>query len=277
MFAKALKPNQWLEEKEFLNKIDFYDKDYFKILAKHIANFLKNIPIAVLCTWDPAHGSIYFNIGLEHRKYIKVDPDISYKDFLTLAERWLEGFYPQYSIEEEIIRGLTDEEIFNMKEELGEKFDLNDALLIQKKDILKRKGIIRRIYLKNDEFILFEGKESFVRLSTIPLSSFLKKLRMIQGHNEDIYKYIYDNSIQIKKVEKNNKPIRINYQGLKMLNFFIINYCDLCNEKLIEKRKGIYSWGKFEIYFKDDQVEQNCLEFYYKKKGVYNEVSDMDN
>jgi hypothetical protein len=256
------KPNFWLEDSNFIKKSNFSDHYYLESLGKHISNFLKNAPIPILTTYDPQFKKIYFSIGNE-KKGFELNTNIAYYDYLTLVKRWLINYYPQYSIEYEIDVSLSDDEIY---QKVKEGVNLNDALAITKKATKKEKGIIEKIQLVADEFIINVNEERYLRLSGTPqkpqtLSFFLKKVREIKNQNEK-KTFIFENSLEIRKLNDNKKEILINYQGKQLFNFFVVNFLDLKNEKLKELEPFLYQWGQFKIKFESKSLLNDCLNYY---------------
>lgn len=268
---KKMKPNEWLETREFLKKIDFMDEYYLVELCKHLANFLKSIPISVLAEWDrKSNDRLYINVG-PNSKSFEIDTDISYYDFIKLIKNWLIQFFPQYKVEVEEEVDYTKEEMWEMIKEEG--LNPNDVLDMKKKEKREEVGIIERIILKNDEFIFNIDGDRFIRMSgtlgnVLPLSQFLKKLRPDNNLNdEEIRNYILNNSIEIKKYKDSRETIVINYPSHQMLNFFIINLSDMKDEKIVRTDVKSYRWGKFKIKFEHNLICKDCLK-YVREKGV---------
>jgi len=266
---KKSKLNDWLTDIEFIQNSSFSDKYYFEALGKYLTHYLKIIPVPVVTIWMDNEKRIKFSIG-DNVKEFKIDSDISYLDYIVLVDRWLSDFFPQYNITLEINRKLTEDEIIELREEAiknNKKFDLNDALNQTKPHQFIEKGIITRIYMTNDEFTFVENDKTFIKMSTIPLSIFLKKLRNIEN-DEDKKNFILQNSVELRTFTEDNNPTIISYSGKKMINFFLINYIDLKDKPLksIKENKGTYRWGRFLIKFDNYTLEKECLEIYNKKR-----------
>ena len=79
-----MKPNEWLTDQKFLQNVEFYDKYYFNSLCLYIDNFIKNVPIPCITSWDYKYEQIYFTVGQESKPF-KVDVNIAYRDYITLV------------------------------------------------------------------------------------------------------------------------------------------------------------------------------------------------
>jgi len=265
-----MKINKWLEDEEFLSKIDFEDKYYLETLFYKISAFIKNAPIPIVSTYDPVHSSIYLTVG-EHHNYFSVDLNISYYDTITLIKRWVSQFYPSYEVEVESVANYTDEEIVEYL--VGEKgMDLNDAIqetkIITKIEI----GQIEKVFIKRDEFLLKvnEGRElrsPYIKGEILPLSKFMSILRNIilsNKDNQEIYNYIINNSKLVSKIVL-APDIIISYAGQQMVNFFDINFIDLKNKELKKIDEFTFKWGEFTIVFNSKILRNDCLSLYNKK------------
>jgi len=264
---KNRKSNFWLEDIDFLKKTNFKDLYYLESLTKHISNFLKNVPIPVLATYDAKYKRIYFSVG-QHKKGFSLDVEIAYYDYITLVKRWLRKFYPQYKVIYEIEDLLSENEIYE-KIKQGMKF--SEAASLTKKVKKTEIGVIEKIKLVEDEFILVVNGESQLRVSgtlqqPMTLKIFLNELKQI-SLNEEKRKFIFDHSKLIKILPNpNEKKILITYSGKQLLNFFKINFEDLKNYDLIEIEPFYYQWGRFYIKFDSKSLLNDCLELYKKEK-----------
>jgi hypothetical protein len=264
---KKHKSNFWLEDQEFISKMNFYDKFYITNLCEHIASFLKIIPIPIMATWDPKNCGIYFHLG-KIKKFFEIDVNISYWDYTTLVKRWLRQFFPQYCVIEEVETELSDIEI---TEVVKKGVDINDALLMKRKVNREDFGIISKIHMTGDQFIFEKGDYEYIRISgelkkPLPLSLFLKQIRQLKS-DIDKRNFIFKNSEEIKKIYKDEKSkIVIDYKDNMMMNFFTINYLDLKNYKLEKISTHLYYWGRFQIVFDSDNVERECISYVTNKK-----------
>lgn len=258
-----MRPNEWLEDEEFIARVDFHDLEYFKSLAKNVANYLKTIPIPVLSTWDPVHKNIYFLIGNE-KKFFRVETDISYRDYITLVHRWTRTFFPTYEVETEGEDSLTEEEIIEeMKND--SKADLNELLLRKKYSKRIEKGTITKIRITNDEFHLMVNNNEYVRLSgtmnnPMSLSIFLKHFRELKTDKEK-RDFIFKNSEESRIVPNHRKEMIIEYENTMMLNFFVIQYTDLKNIDIIQDNEGFYTWGRYKIKFSSALTKEECFKY----------------
>jgi hypothetical protein len=261
-----MKPNGWLSDNKFLQNVEFYDKYYFQSLCLYIDNFIKNVPVPCITTWDYKHEQIYFSVGQESKPF-KVDINIAYRDYITLVKRWLQQFYPRYEIGVEREISLPDEEIWEKVKKDGIKLD--DALLITKKIKEKEIGIIEKVFFIEDKFILNINNNRFLMISgtedsICPISTFLPTLRNIENDIEK-KKYIIKNSKELKLLEKKEEIIEINYPGFQMKNFVEINYIDLKDKefKKIDTRK--WQWKNYILNMETNILESDILEFLRNK------------
>lgn len=92
-----------------------------------------------------------------------------------------------------------------------------------------------------------------------------KEIMLIINHL--VQNYILLNSKEVIPINEKDKKILINLTGTKMLNFFKINYSDWKDDKLIQIGNNEYEWGKFKIVFEEDNVKEDCINFYNSMKG----------
>jgi len=254
--------NKWLEDSEFIYNTKFEDKYYLESLCHHLSNFIKNVPIPVLCDYSERFKSIYFSVG-EEKNNFPLTIDISYYDYITLVKRWLYQFYPRYEIL--IDTGLDDNEILKLVREQG--YNLNDALLETKK--VPEVGVIEKEIRKEDQFIININGVKTVRITgnkkPLLLKDFMKELRGIKDQQER-KNYILDNSREFSIISSYERVIRINYQGSQMLSFFEVNFPDLKEYKLKEVEPYIYEWKNYLIKFSSATLKQDCLKYYQERR-----------
>lgn len=266
-----MKPNKWLEDSTFLENIEFEDKYYLETLFFKISSFIKNAPIPIVSTFDPLHKSIYIIVG-EYSTYFPVDINIAYFDMITLIRRWVTQFYPHYEITVSESIPYTDQEIVDYL--VGEKgMNLNDALLETKEVSHKEIGVLEKVYIKKDEFVLNVNGEKEIRTpykpgEIYPLSKFMKDLRELTTKeipdSDLIASFINDNS---KKIFSKGEDVEIivSYSGKQMINFFDINYVDLKDYELKEISEFKLKWKNFIIHFNSKILKNDCLALYNKK------------
>ena len=273
-------PNKWLDNFKFLENVEFHDKIYFQILAKEISNYLKNAPIPLVTWWNPEQECIYFILGQNIKWYVKVDTNVSYKDYITQVEKYARKYYPKYKVDTEVQVSLTEDEIVSiLQKEKNVSFD--DVVKRKKTTIVKEKGIIERVYMMDDEFLLNtdDGNLS-LRMSGIPirnplsLTEFLEQIKKININEEnlsreDIYKkvrnFIFENSIEKRKILKKIQVIE--YTGMQMINFFNINFSVLRKHELEKTDDLWYRWDNNEIHFESTLIENECLKIYKEKRN----------
>jgi len=266
-----MKYNAWLEDSNFLLKMDFKDKYYLEVLLHKVAAFLKNTPIPIIATWDNKFKSIYFKVW-DNKKFFSVDVNVSYPDMITLIKRWTKQFYPSYEV---IVRKeieYTEEEI--LTELVGEKkMDLNDALLARKNIEYTEIGVIEKVFIARDEFILNVNGIDELRMSgTIknptPLSEFMENIRNLK-QNDLIKNYIVENSRLVTIIQSTNS-IPISYSGKQMINFFKINFTDKKDYELKQIDEFNFTWDNFLICFNSKTLRDDCLTIYRQKMAKVN-------
>jgi len=263
---QKFKPNEWLENESFMSKIDFHNKYYIESLGKVLALYIKTVPIPVLTTWDPVNKRIYFHVGQEKR-FFEVDENINYWDYTYLVHKWLYQFFPRFEVEEEKEVELSEEEIF---EKVKEGMNLNDALLLRKKAIVKDIGVITKIHITNDEFVLNRNGFETIRISgslenPLPLSSFLKQIRALTD-NKEKRDFILKNSKEIKDLPEEKKQIIIDYPPQMMKNFFTIRYDDLKKMNITKIYDNVYEMGRFKLVFESSDLARDCFRYLKQKK-----------
>ena len=259
------KPNFWLEDRDFLLKTGFQDLYYLETLCVQISNFIKNIPIPVLTSYDSKHKRIYFSIGSD-KKGIPINTDVAYPDYITMIRRFLEPFYPKYEVKIKNYISLSDDDILK---KVKEGMDMNDALNLTQEVFTNEVGVIERIQMLDDQFILNVNGERELRISgsiqkPLTLSNFLKEFRLLPIEDRKVF--LEDNSTIIKKLPESNKEVLITYQGKQLYKFFEINFPDLKQYTFTKIDTYIYKWGKFKIKFESRSLMEDCLSFLEKAK-----------
>jgi hypothetical protein len=254
--------NKWLEDSEFIYNTNFEDKYYLESLCHHLSNFIKNVPIPVLCDYSTRYKSIYFSVG-DDKNNFPLTIDISYYDYITLVKRWLYQFFPRYEVL--IDAELDDDEILKLVREQG--YNLNDALLERKK--VPEIGVIEKEIRKEDQFIININGTKTVRITgnkkPLLLKDFMKELRGIKDQQQR-KNYILDNSREFSTVVTYDKVVRINYQNSQLLNFFKVNYEDLKDYELKESEPFVYEWKNYLIRFSSITLRNDCLKYYQEMK-----------
>jgi hypothetical protein len=264
--------NKWLESREFLENVDFPDKLYFRILAKEVANFLKNCPVHIITWWVAKNSYIEFFIGQSIHWSVQVDTDISYRDYIVKIEKYAKKYYPQYSVVKETTEALNEDEIILLLQK-NKDITFEDAVARSKTITLQENGIIERVYMKEDEFTININGERTQRMSGIPikkpmpLKNFMESLRAINAsdsENKDyeIRNYIFENSHERRKLIKRKETI--DFIGMQMISFFKINFSLLREFELKKTGKLNYSWGDCDIKFDSPTTEEQCLSTYKK-------------
>ena len=255
-----MKPNEWLETPKFIDKIDFYDKYYLYALLKHIANYIKNVPIPMLTTWDSVHKSVYFKIGKVESNFFPVDINIHYDDYISAVEYWAQQFYPQYTCMVEVEKQPSEIEVIASLKN-GKNFE--DALTDVVKTKEMERGIIERVYITKDEFILNVNGNKSLRLSgtfenPVSLSSFMHTLRNIEA--DDIREYIYSNST-FQRIIHQSPLLVIQRKGVEMMKFIEIHSPYMKDEKLVKLDPRKLQWGKYTLHLDSNKLEDDIFSY----------------
>ena len=254
--------NKWLEDSEYIQGLNFEDKYYLESLCHHLLNFIKNVPIPVLATYDEKHKSIYFSVGGQ-KNYFPLTIDISYYDYITVVKRWLTNFFPKYEIHYTIEIELPGEKILELVN--NKKYSLNDALLLREEKVVTETGIIEKEIRREDQFILNINGVKSMRITgnkkPLLLKDFMRELRNISDQQER-RDYIMNNSKEFSILPDYKKTRIISYQGEQMKNFFIINLPDMGDYDLKEVELFIYFWGYYTIRFSSITLKKECLQYY---------------
>jgi len=148
--------------------------------------------------------------------------------------------------------------------------NLNDALLLRKKAIVKDVGVITKIHITNDEFVLNRNGFETIRISgslenPLPLSSFLKQFRSLTD-NKEKRDFILKNSKEIKELPEEKKQIIIDYPSQMMKNFFTIRYDDLKKMNITKIYDNVYEIGRFKLVFESSDLARDCFRYLKQKK-----------
>ena len=255
------KYNRWLRDSETLEQTDFADKYYLIELCNKVSNFLQSCPVHVICPHKRPKNHLIFRIGSIRNFALPIHTDIAHEDFLTLLDQELRPFYPQYVIKVQKERKLTTEEIAELVKtrqfkSVPETFE--ETIAEETTEI----GIIERIVLLNDEFILSVNGVKTLRVSgnakaAILLSDFLKELRNLEDSG-DKKNFIFNNSLEIRKLPEPGKVV-LSHSGKKLYNFFKINLPLLADKTIIQIDSDLFEWDRFQFSFKSKSLEEECL------------------
>jgi hypothetical protein len=267
--------NKWLRDEQFIEGLNTdVSKLYLQDLCSYLNSFLNTAPLKVVTTWDREDRGIIFFMG-NYRKMFELDVNISKYEFITLIKNWLIRFYPQYEVELKRERELTSSEIAKIRKDCldnGKPFDLNNYLNERVEYTETEKGIITKVFLLQDQFILQVNKTKYLCApgsTKIPIrmSEFmntLRKMKLTHKSNQDIYDYIKLNSFIINEIKEDK--VNIKYKDKTMLNFFKINFQYIFENGLNKKNNFLYESGKFIIDFCGDRyLKESCLETYQKR------------
>ena len=273
-------PNNHLTDTEYLKALNYKDEYYLISLCQSLWEFIKNAPIPIYTNIYRLKSRDVVNIKLSvgDKIYIyKVDSDISYFDFIFRFKIFAERFYPQFSFEEEVETELTTDEMMKIATE--KKMSLNDVVFLTKMSLKKQEGIIHKVMLSKDEFLFEYNGSKSIRTSLcaeniediLPVRIFLQTVRNMYYKKEEgslIRDYIFNNSRETQKLAKkeDENEVVIDYASAMIKNFFKIHYNSQVDYELKRITDLNYKWGKFAIVFKDIISEQDCIDYYRKRK-----------
>lgn len=255
------KYNRWLKDTELLAQTDFVDKYYFIELCNKVSNFLQSCPAHVVCPNKRPKNHLVFRIGAVLNLALPLDIDIAHEDFLVLLDQGLRSFYPQYTIKTKQERELTAEEIAELVKtrQLKSIPETFDKTVVEE---VTETGIIERIVLPDDEFILSVNGVKTLRVSgnaksAILLSDFLKELRGLEN-SDDKKSFIFANSLEIRILPEPGKVL-LNQSGKKLYNFFKINLPLLADKPITKIDTDLFEWDRFQFSFNSQSLQEECL------------------
>lgn len=234
--------SEWLIDKEYLESRNFHNKEYLVEVGSRLYNYCKFAPIQVMASYDTKNIGIFVLVGSNKQGFI-LDDKIHPVDYINMIKYWLEDFYISFVV--------------------LKKKPFNDGTLKQVPVDYK----VVKTAIQDDEFVVRVGgpasKIREVRISSFPLSAFMKELRFIDNRcknksalekSKELYGFIKTNS-KIVKVIKNKKNLQYaEYVNKYQIdNFFIIN------------------WDRFKLF--DIELEENIINFGYKK--IYIEDKEL--
>ncbi len=253
-----MKDNEWLINKDFIEKSSFPDKQYFETLCSKVSKFLLRVPVKnIITSWDNKHHRIFFFYGNDLIFILNIDSNISYFDTITLIERRLYPYFPHYECTVEEEEPYDKNEISDLI--INDDIDINEAFQLTKTVTHEEEGVIERIILLDNFFVLTIDDVKQSRMSKIQLSEFLLILNSLETGKEK-REYIMEQSILIKD-EIYDKTLNLQYSPEMLINFFKIQLPDLYKYPLeqLEQRIRLYRWGRFIFNFPDDATKYICL------------------
>ena len=270
--------NDRLIDRDYISRVNYENKVYVTRLFHAVYDLLKELPIPVIASYDPKNVQIYF-MFVDNKKSFTIDDEISIPDYLTLIRRWSSRFFPSYMLKTTEEVALSKDEVFDKVKK--DKIKIEDAIDLTKEIEVVEAGVIDSIYLSEDLFRMnINGLYSiYTSENSMDLSKLLETLKDIKP-DEERKDFIFKNSMEIvgeeplrfvyEKVSyfRVKSSIAIDYVGKKMYNFFSINYPNLRDEELIEVDNLRYEWGKYEIRFEDNDIEEMCVDYVDKKRVV---------
>lgn len=277
-------PNNHLTDSQYLKALNYKDEHYLLSLCQSLWEFIKNAPVPIYTDIYRLKSKDIVNIKLsigDKFSIYKVDSDISYFDFIYRYKLVAEQFYPQYSFEEEVEVELETEEMMKVASETD--ISLNDVVFLTKKISKKQEGVIHKVMLSKDEFLFEHNGERSIRTSLcaenikdiLPVRTFLQNVRTMfykKVNGIIIRDYIFNNTKEVQKLvkkEDENKVV-IEYAPAMMKNFFKIHFNSLKENSLERVTDLHHNWGKFVIVFYDTISEQECINYYRKRRESEN-------
>jgi len=265
-----MRQNDILIDKEFLlSNFSDISPYYIETLGRYIHNFLMNVPVPIIVSKLNTKSEFTFSIG-NNSINIAISEDYAYHDYVTLIRHWATKFYVQFTVILEEDQKLSEQEIMEEINELQKNnklVDVNELLVKTVKVERTISGIIEKVIFKKDEFVLNFNEYKEIRIAgsrnnILNVKTFMKNIRNIEEDSKK-YQYLLANSTLVKKLDNLNMyVIDINYTGLKLVNFFKINYIDLKDYILEKESEFVYTWRNFRIHFENQSLKDDCLEIY---------------
>ena len=274
-----MKFNEWLISTNFVAQISYENKMYMNKLFKRVYDLLKELPVPIISSYDPKQNQIYF-MFVTHKKSFTIDEDINIEDYVTLVKRWAIQFFPTYTISTKEWVPLSSDEVFEKVKK--DKIPIEEAVDLKKEVDIIEIGVIESIYLTDDLFRININDKFYIKKSHVMrLSDFKGKLKNITNDQEK-RDFIFENSIEVKDEGlleiifskapyfKNMENRVIKFKGKKMFNFFSINYPTLKGVSIEKLSELVYQWGQYKIYFENEEMELDCLEYLQQKRDKDN-------
>lgn len=224
---------------------------YTRELLDAIQDFRKGCPIHFVPIEDKWKPRIKVYIG-DQREYLQINPEIAIRDQITLLDRQLRKFYPQYKVVSTTESVLDPMEIAELIRE-GHSYD--DACQRVKPVSCESRGIIEQFWLLDDRYRIRlwdrqgdqVNEDVVTRNTRIPISEFLAHLRAMRDDKE-ILDYIDRNS----RYEQISIPpqVLVNYEGPRLLNFIRINSVDIQEPPVftrVDENTQMVTWGRFKF------------------------------
>jgi len=272
--------NNLLTDKLYLQSLGFKDTYYLESLCQSLWEFIKNTPVFVFSNVykDKQDGVIKIKLSVgENNVIYNIENDIHVFDFIyRFQKNFLTAYYPQFKFEEEIDSELDVDDMLRIV--ANNDVSLNDAVFLKKKIKVEQSGIILKVFLVRDEFLLEHNGVKSIRTTAfsdniktvLPVNTFIKNARNIYYNTKDgkdVRDYIMDNSKELRILSKTESDIVVDYPGNMMKSFFRIHFPDLQNYSLDKITHLYYQWGKYCIMFPDEIVENDCIAYYRKRKN----------
>lgn len=275
--------NNLLTDKLYLQSLGYKDIHYLESLCQSIWEFIKNTPIFIFSNvYKDQQGVVKIKLSVgDKSKVYRIDNSIHIYDFIYILQKFLKPLYPQFEFEEEVDYDLDVEEMLQTVANTG--ISLKEAVFLKKKILLNQKGIILKIFLSKDEFLLDYNGIKSIRTTVFSnnfagvllVSQFIKNVRNLyynKASGKEIRDYIINNSKEIRILSKNENDIIVDYPLNMMKNFFRLHFLDLLDSQLEKITHLYYKWGRYCIMFSDEKIENECISYYRnrKKKEIFN-------
>lgn len=251
--------NKWLQDHQFLDSIDFPDKTYLKEVASTIRVYAFKCPLKyVQFNWNASNKAI--DVYLRDKKVgeISVDVDVAPHDVVTLIERDLYKYFPQYNItsDEMVTVEYTADEIAELIRK-DPSFDIDEVFNLGKTVNKSECGVIERVWILDDKFKFvrtINGKrQEELRISTIPLSEFLGMARKLK--QEALQEHIELKSMLLSIYTP--RPVEVAYTGDQLENFIKINSNEGFIYPLQSTSAGmLYKYGRYVFLLSEEDKER---------------------
>lgn len=233
--------------------------EYREHLNQLIRKFLKVCPVPIVAEPDAKNNSITFFLGKTIAYSMKLDMDIASSDQIALLDNYFRPWFPTYSVVtgNQIQIPYNPSEILTMIQQEG--IPVDRAMEMKKTVLSTEWGMIERIFIKKDEFkLLISENEAPPRakycVTVIPISQFLKKIRLLREDDEALYRFIKSNSKIFHEAEINTVR-EVNYRGKMLINSIKIQKSIIPNSTVIRLSPDRYKLGKLVYTIPEDQMD----------------------
>ena len=249
--------NIWLTDESLINSLGYHDSYYLRTVCDFLFLYLKRLPIPILTKY--VNKSIEVRIGANAKSF-PISTKLTSKEWITLVDKWLSSYFPQYKIEVNVKRPLTEQEAIHRLN--SGKYSTDEVFSMQIEDTIEESGMITRMYKKKEEFrFVLNGKTSIRHAGgsykeSLLVSQFVKTANSLEG--QELRDYIFAHSRHVVDLD-DDKEVFINHKGIQLINFFIVNKDYILAHEETPINYLTSRFGKFLIEFESSTHRMDCM------------------